>query len=259
MITSKTNSNIKKIASLRERKFRNELGLFWAEGKNCVEAALNSNWEILEIAISESALSDFTNIIETAQNNNLKIIEYSRECFLKISALKHPEGIGAVVRKKESLELPDNNVSKKVVLYQLQSPGNMGSIIRSAVAFGFKDIIAVEPSVDYFHPMAVRATSGIIFSANLYYCTADKINSWLNSRKEFVAAITGDGSTVLNSESGKNILIMGNEPHGLPDDIRNNYNSFSIKMENNVESLNVNAAAAIALYELGKAAPGVLN
>ncbi len=255
MITSKTNSNIKRISSLRERKFRNELGIFWVEGKNCVDAALKSNWEILEISISENSSADFNNIIEAAQTKNLKIIEYNRECFLKLSALKNPEGIGAVVRKKvfgHFKDLPENNESKKVVLYQLQSPGNMGSIIRSAVAFGFKDIIAINPSVDFFHPMTVRATSGIIFSANLYYCSDEEILSWLDERKEFVAALTGDGTHNINSEKEKNILVLGNEPHGLPEIFRKRYDGYAIKMENNVESLNVNAAAAIALYEFGK-------
>ncbi len=255
MITSKTNSNIKRIASLRERKFRTELGIFWVEGKNCVEAALNSSWEILEVSISENSSSDFNNIIESAQNKNLKIIEYSRECFLKLSALKNPEGIGAVVRKKSFKnfnDLPADNKSKTVVLYQLQSPGNMGSIIRSAVAFGFKDIIAINPSVDFFHPMTVRATSGIIFSANLYYCSEEKILRWLDDRKEFVAGLTGDGTHNINSKKEKNILVLGNEPHGLPEIFRKKYDGYAIKMDNNVESLNVNAAAAIALYEFGK-------
>ncbi len=252
MITSKTNSNTKRISSLRERKFRNELGIFWVEGKNCVEAALNSSWEILEISISENSSSDFNNIIESTQNKNLKIIKYNRECFLKISSLKNPEGIGAVVRKKDLNflnDLPENNKSKIVVLYQLQSPGNMGSIIRSAIAFGFKDIIAITPSVDFFHPMTVRATSGTIFSANLYYCSAEEIKDWLDERKEFVAALSGDGTNTLNSEIKKRILILGNEPHGLPEDFRNRYDSYAIKMDSDVESLNVNAAAAIALYE----------
>jgi len=237
---------------LRERKFRNELGLFWVEGKNCVEAALKSNWEILEVSISENSYSTFNNIIEAAQTKNLKIIEYNRECFLKLSALKNPEGIGAVVRKKSFDNLPEDSSSKKVVLYQLQSPGNMGSIIRSAIAFGFKDIIAVNPSVDFFHPMTVRATSGIIFSANLYCCNNKEIISWLDERKELVAALSGDGTFDFNSEKEKNILVLGNEPHGLPENFRNRYDGYAIKMENNVESLNVNAAAAIALYEFGK-------
>ena len=255
MITSKTNSNIKRISSLRERKFRNELGIFWAEGKNCTEAALNSNWEILEVSISENSCSTFNNIIEAAKTKNLKVVEYSPECFLKLSALKNPEGIGAVVRKKICTDfnyLPENNKSKIVVLYQLQSPGNMGSIIRSAVAFGFKDIIAVNPSVDFFHPMTVRASSGIFFSANLYSCSEDEILRWLDEKKVFVAALTGDGTHNFNSEKEKNILVLGNEPHGLPDIFRKKYDGYAIKMKNNVESLNVNAAAAIALYEFGK-------
>ncbi len=223
MITSKSNPNIKKIASLRDRKFRNELGIFWAEGKNCVDAALDSDWEILEVAVSENALSNFSGTIQTAENKNLKVVEYNRECFLKISALKHPEGIGVVVRKKELKNLPEINNSKKVVLYQLQSPGNMGSIIRSAVAFGFNDIIAVEPSVDFFHPMTVRATSGIIFSANLFYCSVEEIKNRLDERKEFVAALSSDGKNILSSENKKNILVLGNEPHGLPEEIRNSF------------------------------------
>jgi len=251
MITSKTNPKIKKIRSLQERKFRNELGIFWAEGKNCVDAALNSDWEIQEVAVSDDALSNFAGTIKAAEDKNCKIVEYSRDCFNKFSVLKHPEGIGAVVRKKETKSRSEiNNNSKKVVLFQLQSPGNMGSIIRSAVAFGFNDIFAVEPSVDFFHPMTVRATSGEIFSANLCFCSTGEIKSYLDERKEIVAVLTADGKNTISSEKNKSILVVGNEPHGLPEEIRNRYESFSIKMENNVESLNVNAAAAIALYEM---------
>jgi len=255
MITSKSNYNLKEISSLQKRKFRDKLNLFWVEGKNCVQAALNSNWKVEEIAISESAILNFKSIVEAANINKVSVLEYNQDCFSKLSALKNPEGIGAVVRKKvtkENLDQLKNNDSKKVVLYQLQSPGNMGSIIRSAVAFGFKNIVAVNPSVDFFHPMTVRATSGIIFSANLYCCSEEKIECWLDEKKEFVATLSANASLNFNSKKDKNIVVLGNEPKGLPEKIRNRYDAYAIKMKNNVESLNVNAAAAIALYEFGE-------
>ncbi len=252
MITSRSNSCVKRIAALHHRKHRERAGLFWTEGLKIVEAALQSNCRISEIAVSEDARPDVLAAAANAEEKGITVTAYSRDCFDKISSLRHPEGIGAVIEKPRVHELPGSEARPLLVLWQLQDPGNQGSIIRSAVALGCPAVLTVEPCVDFFHPMCVRATAGAIFNLSPHSCSAASILPWLAAKKDEVIALSADGAKTFAEADSTHppILVVGNEPHGLPADVRKQFLNIAIPMRNNVESLNAGAAAAIAMYEL---------
>ena len=257
IITSRANSYVKKVFSLLNKKGRDEYGLFWAEGTKAVEAALNSNkFEICDVVVSDEAGDkagdEATKLLKLANEKGVKIIKFNADCFKKISALRHPEGIGAVVKINANNELPDITDKPLVILWQLNNPGNQGTIIRSAAAFNCEAVIIVEPCVNEYHPMCIRATSGAFFTIDVLKSTVEKIIPWIEKNSDKIVILTPDGEKEINSKnftSGK-ILIIGNEPHGINENLKNLFSTAAITMNPKVESLNTSCAASIAMYEL---------
>jgi len=252
LISSRTNPAVKNIAALQRRKGRQEAGLFWAEGCICVAAALSSGQPISHIVVSSEAQQSALELAGRAEAVKIQVLRVSPECFEKCSALRHPEGIGAVLPLLPLQTLPEALDEPVMVLWHLQDPGNQGSIIRSCLAMGCRAIVCVEPGVDVFHPLCVRGTAGALFRARLSASGEDDVLAWLRQHSEAVAALSGDGLYSLKAFDGRTtrIIIAGNEPHGLPDTVRSAFATLAIAMSNDIESLNVTAAAAIALHSL---------
>ena len=253
IITSRSNSYVKKIFSLLNKKGRDEYGLFWAEGTKAVESALNSNkFDICDIIVSDEAGNEVTKLLKIANEKGIQIIKFNADCFKKISALRHPEGIGAVVKINTNNELPDITDKPIVILWQLNNPGNQGTIIRSAAAFNCETVIVVEPCVNEYHPMCIRATSGAFFMIDVLRATEEKIIPWIKKNSDKIVTLTPDGEKNIYSKdfnSGE-ILIIGNEPHGINENLKNLFNTAAISMNPKIESLNTSCAASIAMYEL---------
>jgi len=253
IITSRSNSYVKKIFSLLNKKGRDETGLFWAEGTKAVESALNSNkFEICDIIVSDEAGAEAVKLSKTAAGKGINIKIFNGDCFKKVSALRHPEGIGVVAKTKIKTKLPDKTEKPLVVLWQLNNPGNQGTIIRSAAAFGCETVIIAEPCVDEYHPMCIRATSGAFFTIDVLKSTIEKLIPWLEKEKDKIIILTPDGKEKINSENfaSQKILIIGNEPHGITEELKKTFKTTAIPMNPEVESLNTSCAASIAMYEL---------
>ena len=253
IITSRSNTYVKKVFSLLNKKGREKEGLFWAEGTKSVESALNSNkFKIFNVIVSSDADGEAALLSKSAEEKGIQVKEFNGDCFNKISALRHPEGIGVVAKTNLNSELPDKIEKPVVILWQLNNPGNQGTIIRSAAAFGCSAVILVEPCVDEYHPMCIRATSGVFFSIDVLKCTTEDLLSWLKKRNEKIVILTPDGKKEIKAEEfslGK-ILIIGNEPHGITESLKKNFETAAIPMNPEVESLNTSCAASIAMYEL---------
>ena len=253
IITSRSNSYIKKVFSLLNKKGRDETGLFWAEGTKAVESALNSKkFEICDVVISDEAGREAIKLSKIAEKKDFQIKKINRDCFNKISALRHPEGIGVVVKTNVKTGLPDKIDKPLVILWQLNNPGNQGTIIRSAAAFGCAAVVIVEPCVDEYHPMCIRATSGAFFTIDVLKSTAENLLPWIEKNKNKIIILTPDGKKEIKSENLKSckILIVGNEPHGITNELKNTFETAGISMNPEVESLNTSCAASIAMYEL---------
>lgn len=166
----------------------------------------------------------------------------------KISSLKNPEGILAEV------ELPQNDTFENkncfLALDSIADPGNLGSLLRSSLAFGFEGIFLLDTCVDPFNDKALRAAKGATFHLSI------QRGSWNDLKKivthlqlaVFVADTKGADPTTLPKQQ-KVLLVMGSESHGpqaIPKDI--NATTLSIPTSNKVESLNVGVAGAILMY-----------
>ncbi len=238
MITSLNNEKIKKYLKLKNKKYRDQEELFLIEGEHLVKEALK-NQVLVDLLVMEDISIDFNYTIVT------------KEIITKLSSLESiPKMIG-VCKFLDKKEITSNKV---LLLDNIQDPGNLGTIIRSSLAFNFKDIILSLNSVDLYNEKVIRATQGMLFKVNIIKCNLENIISELK-KKDYLILGTNvrDGVDVKEIKSKKIALVMGNEGQGVSDNIsRLCDKNLYIKMNKEVESLNVAVATSILEYELGE-------
>ena len=240
VITSLNNEYIKKINKLKEKKYRDNTGKFLIEGIHLVKEALKQN------IVEELILLETENLIE----ENIPTTYVSKDVMKKLSTMDSYPTIIGVCKKKEEKEITGN----VILLEDIQDPGNLGTIIRSAVAFNIDTIILSPKTVDLYNPKVIRATQGMLFHINVIVKDPfEALHNLKNNNYKIYGTKVTDGKDVkkINKES-KYALIIGNEGQGMSENIGKLCDEYLyIKMNNNVESLNAAVAASILLYELG--------
>ena len=243
IIKSLQNQNIKDIAKLKEKKYRDMTGLFIIEGEHLVKMALEAG-NLETILVDENLLDKYLDII----NEDYTII-VNEAIVNKLSYTKSPQGIIGVVRKKEMYV---QGLNKVLVLDNLQDPGNVGTLLRSALAFNYNQIFISDESVDIYNDKVIRASQGAIFKLNIKRDSLENIYAILKEEKfKIYATALGDNSVYLDDlkPNKKCALILGNEGNGISvlsksvaDEI------IKIKMSSRIDSLNVSVAGSIAMY-----------
>lgn len=233
VIKSSKNNLIKMINKLKKKKFRNEKGMFLIETRKMIDEAIKSN----------------ANIEFIIQKENNEII-YDNPIFIKddlfdeISRLITPDGYMALVSKQSLNSLSDNIL----ILDNIQDPGNMGTLIRSAEAFGYNTIISIN-SVDFYNEKVLRSTMGSIFRLNLIESDYEYINT-LDDYQIYLADMNGEDFREIKS-SGKKAIVIGNEGNGISDEIRMfSHKTVSIPMQGEIESLNAAVSGSILMATL---------
>lgn len=240
LYTSIDNKKIKDIKKLHQKKYRDKTNTFLIETEHLVLEAYKTGY-IKELILEQDTL--FPLDVETNYVTN-DIIHY-------ISDLESPSNVMAICNKKEEKELGN----RILLLDEIQDPGNLGTIIRSAVAFNFDTIVLGDNTVDLYNPKVIRASQGMIFHINI-------INRNL---LEFIPELSNQEYKILGTKvtHGKNIkdiektekfaIIMGNEGNGMSEEVEELCDEFIyIDMNEACESLNVGVATSIILYELDK-------
>ena len=241
LYTSIENKKIKEIKKLRQKKYRDKENLFLVDGKHLVLEALKSNC-LKELILEQNEI--FPVDCETMYVTN-DIINY-------LSELDSPSNIMAVCKKIEEKEELGN---KLLILDGIQDPGNLGTIIRSAVAFNIDTIILGNNTVDLYNPKVIRATQGLIFHINIIKKDILYIIPFLkeNNYKLMGTKVTHGKSLKSIEKSEKFAIIMGNEGNGISEEVEEFCDEFLyIDMNEACESLNVGVATSIILYELDK-------
>lgn len=238
-ITSINNEYIKEISKLNEKKYRDKSNKYLIEGLHLVTEALK--YDIIDTIIIREDFSYETDI---------KHIIVSNEVMKKLSDNPSIPKIMAIVYKKE------NTISgnKILLLDRLQDPGNLGTIIRSAVAFNFDTIILSNDTVDLYNSKVLRSTQGMLFNINiLRQDLTSVINELKNNNYTIYGTKVDNGNDVKEiNKINKFALIIGNEGTGISDNILKQCDKYLyIKMNNNCESLNAGVAASILMYEMG--------
>ncbi len=238
--TSKQNPIIKEINSLKEKKYRQKLGLYIAEGIKMVNEAIKFNLDIDKIVVTESAFSE---ILPTTS----PVLTVSQEVFNYLSCDTTPQGALVVLKIKNlGVEAPKGNA---LILDGVQDPGNMGTIIRTACALGYYDLYFINAVDPYSNKVVKASMSGIYFS-RIYRCTLEECLNALKGYKIVIADM--DGESLDGYKIDKNFAIaVGNEGNGISEELKSKGDVvLKIPMQEKSESLNVAVAASIMMYSL---------
>lgn len=244
VITSLDNEKVKMLKKLQKKKYRDEYNLFIVEGEHLAIEAFRAG------VLEELILEEGTDLPFPSPYGY-----YSREVLSKISALDTPSSVMALCRKRDrdGEEVEGNRI---LVLDDIQDPGNLGTIVRSALAFGVTTIVLSEETVDLYNPKVLRATQGMIFHTNII---VRNVYDWVRMIKASDFKVYGtcvdggvDVKSLIPDDKEKFVLIVGNEGNGVKRRILDLCDeNLYIKMNADVESLNVAVATSILLYELG--------
>ena len=246
-------NQIKLITSLKIKKYREEYGLFCAEGLKIVSELLTQNKFNIEslFGTEEWISSNFENL----SSKNIEANTITQSELDRISQLKSANQVLAVIKIGESnISNIDVNEELVLVLDEIKDPGNMGTIIRIADWFGIKSIVCSENTVDIYNSKVIQSTMGSFLRVNVYYSSIIDFLHKNKSKSKIYGAFL-DGTPIYQEKLSRNgILVIGNESNGISKELVNMID-YKLKIPsfstNKVlaESLNASIATAIICSE----------
>ena len=252
-ITSKENAIIKHIIKLKEKKYRNEYNEFIIEGAKILKEAIEEKAKIKRIIISEDALN--SELVERNIKKNLSIYDpilVPNNIFKLLSDVEKPQGVLAVIEKNSTGLNIDFSQDIILLLDDIQDPGNLGTIIRTADSVGLNQILISKGTADVYNPKVIRSTMGAIFRVRVLETenmgeTIKMIQK--NSFKVVTTSLQTDKS-LYDIKLNKVAIVIGNEANGVSKEIHDLSDIKAIiPMNGKTESLNASVATGIILYE----------
>lgn len=252
VITSRDNPNVKRIAKLTKREHARTEGVIYLEGTRLCEEALASGQNAIEVIVTEERVSwakEFTPDIEP--------VVLAKNVFAKISQTVNPQGVAIIIKEPQmTADIPSKADGKNiyVVLENTQDPGNLGTIIRMADAFGLTAVIVSPTTCDPYNDKVIRATMGSVWHIPIVRKTMDECFDYFTKTGTETLAMHLKGNEL---DVGKLSLpcayFIGNEGDGLTGETTGKCSKFiKIPMKGQAESLNAAVAASVIGYELSK-------
>jgi len=241
-ITSKNNAVILETKKLKQSKYRKKENLFLVEGEKNLCDSLKSG-EIVKLFVTEETL--------VPENISCPIYTVAQAVMKELSDTVTPQGLLGVFK------IPDFNPEltgdKILVLNGVSDPGNVGTILRTALAMGYNTVICDEKTADVYSPKVVRSAMSAVFSLNILKTDSlkEKLAYYKNEGYLVFAGCLNDNSEEIKNISfpDKNIIVMGNEGNGVADEILEICDkTYVIPMSEAIESLNVAVAAGITMF-----------
>ncbi len=248
-ITSTSNETIKYFISLNDKKTRMNAKRFIVEGYHLVNEASKTN--LLEAIIS-------TDEKELKKINNVKRYLVNDAIINKIATTKNPQNILGIVKMLDHnitnlLPIIKGNKTKLIMLDDVNDPGNLGTIIRTAAGLGYDGIIMSPNTVDLYNEKVIRSTQGVMFKIPIIKANLQEVIKMLKKEKVFCigTALTNAKDVKHITKKDKFAICLGNEAKGISKEVLDNMDeNVKIAMNNDVESLNVSIAAGIIMYEM---------
>lgn len=236
MIESPNNEKIKKYSKLLEKKYRDIENLYLVSTDHLVKEAIKKDL-VLEVFLLENTTNDYGKVTVVKEN-----------VMRKLTNLKTLPKVVAVVKKEMSKEISGN----VVLIDGLQDPGNLGTIIRSAVAFNINTVVLGDNTVDLYNEKVLRASEGMIYNINIVKKNlVDAIMDLKINNYTVLGTKVDGGKNIKNINYEKYAFIVGNEGNGISDDLLNLCDDYIyINMNSSCESLNVGIASSIIMYEI---------
>jgi RNA methyltransferase, TrmH family len=241
-------STVKYIQSLSQKKFRDNEGVFAAEGPKIINELLHANViELISLFGLKEWIAENSSLLKKISSE--KIIEINSSELGRISFLSTPNQALAIFKKPSFQNITfENKIS--LVLDNIQDPGNLGTIIRIADWFGVQQIICSKESADVFNPKTIQSTMGSISRVRVLY---GDVKSFINKHSHLpLYAATLNGNNLYGMKRVKEgLIIIGNESKGISEDILVLIkNKITIPGSGNAESLNAAVATGIILSHL---------
>lgn len=244
-ITSVNNPQIKDYAKLKQKKYRTETGKFILEGYKTIKEAFDFGIKIEKIFVSPSHLKEYS-------FGGDIVVEANEAVLKKLSSTDSaPEAAAVGFQKKYDTNILQN-AQKVILLENIKDVGNLGTIIRSAVAFGTDAIVLYGDCADIYNPKCVRASVGNLWKIPIIHIQELSQLTEIFNDFERIATLPKAKSLLKNLKiSLPCLIIFGSEADGLSEDlVKFATNSVKIEMSPNVESLNLASSVSVVLYEL---------
>lgn len=252
-ISSLSNPSVKSLLRLKKAGDRKKQGLFIIDGRREIGLALSSDWEISTLFYC-SELADNHDLLKIVNLKRREVIDVSESVFRKICYKENPDGFLATAKPRE-ISLDKIKLGSKpllIVLEQVEKPGNLGAILRTAYAVGVTAVIINDNQTDIYNPNVIRASEGMIFSQTVIQASVSETIAWLKKYKikSFAAATKGSKNYTDVDFTGSAAIIFGSESKGLsPEWLEAADRLVKIPMCEGIDSLNVSVSAAVVLFE----------
>ena len=259
-ITSRNNDTIKDIVRLNaSASYRRQSGLFVAEGEKAVREAFLAGAPVRIVLFTQKAMEKYSDTIEKIRENAQYAYEITGEVSQKISTTSNSQGIFGVcgvIDKPVTIDTIDNN-GKVILLENLQDPGNLGTILRTALALSI-DAVVIAGGCDIYSPKVIRATAGTVFQAP--FCFVDSASEAIIALKKrgfatYASVPLQENALKLGDFSfgGGSAVVIGNEGAGIETETqRACEHLLTIPMTGAAESLNAATAASVIMWEMSK-------
>jgi TrmH family RNA methyltransferase len=256
LIKSPRNQRVKDAVKLRHSRARKSRRRIVIDGAREVRRAFEAQVPVRELFVCEELLAgpEAADVVSLGEARGADILRVTSEVMAKLAYGDRAEGIVAVAATPRSTwpdwTLPDPPLV--VVLEQIEKPGNLGGIVRTADAVGASAVLVAEPAADIYNPNAIRASLGTLFALPIAAASGDAILSWLRVRRFRIFAARVDAVTDYADADyrGASALVLGSEAAGLSalwqgDDMT----SVALPLLGTADSLNVSVTAAVLMYE----------
>ncbi len=246
LILSENNGLVQRLSKLRDKKYRREERMYLVEGAKMVREAFELRQDVRFIALDNRELNRFAGILALA-GESTEVLALPENVFRKLCDTETPQGILAAIAFPENEIRPPKGNS--LILDRIADPGNLGTIIRTANACGYRELYLIG-CVEPYNPKVVRSTMSGIFSVTLYECTESQAMVATGGILRICADMSGE-SLFNRQPVGKHCIVIGSESHGVSPALRSACRKvYSLPMRPGAESLNAAVAAGIFMYEL---------
>ncbi|HRG59857.1 MAG TPA: RNA methyltransferase [Bacteroidia bacterium] len=242
-------NKISEITALHQKKYRQSLGLFIVEGEKIIDEVISSNAKIVEVFCTPD-------LFEKYENKLPQLTLADPKLFAKISTLKTPAGILAVLKQNQyHIDAKSLKNNFTICLDGIRDPGNLGTIIRIADWFGIKNIICSFDTVDFYNPKTIQATMGSFLRVDVIYADLKTFLFEIQQHQIPIFGAVLNGQNIYQKQNmNQGVLLMGSESHGISAELLNLINepiTIPSKMltngdkEHQIDSLNVAIATSI--------------
>lgn len=257
LITSTANERIKRIRALQMRKERDKTGLTFVEGIRSVVEAVQVEAPLEHLVVCPKLLRGKTgwDAVAIARSRDVEVIEVDEPVFRTLSKRDGPQGIAAVLKQRweRMQDIAPEAGATWVALESAADAGNIGTIVRTCDATGAEGVILLDHTADPFDPVAMRASTGAVFTTRLVRASFPELRDWAKANAMTIVGTAGDAAEDYRTADygPSTIVLMGSERAGLPQEYQAACDLMvSIPMRGRADSLNLAVATGLVLYEV---------